>query len=283
MNKLLYLTDDDFQSQQAAKCDLLIHIGLETFKYAVIDNGREQLKALVVLELPDVNSQSGLMSAIENLPESAKQFKFSYNKIKIAFDTFHFTFIPQELYNESEKSGYAKFIQPVLASAPLVNDIKSVNIKNVSAIDSKLHETLNKLFNKPRIFNQASSFVEGIQKINSDRKASSLFIDIHTKHIQIAWINSSKLMFYNIFECVNLDEFNFYLLSLIDQLNIDTGQTRVILSGKTTPDDDYYQRIQKYFSEISLANTRQLVKYPQKFEKVLSQTYFSLISLNLCE
>lgn len=283
MNKLLYLTDDDFQSQQAAKCDLLIHIGLETFKYAVIDNGREQLKALVELELPDVNSQSGLMSAIENLPESAKQFKFSYNKIKIAFDTFHFTFIPQELYNESEKSGYAKFIQPVLASAPLVNDIKSVNIKNVSAIDSKLHETLNKLFNKPRIFNQASSFVEGIQKINSDRKASSLFIDIHTKHIQIAWINSSKLMFYNIFECVNLDEFNFYLLSLIDQLNIDTGQTRVILSGKTTPDDDYYQRIQKYFSEISLANTRQLVKYPQKFEKVLSQTYFSLISLNLCE
>ena len=283
MNKLLHITDDDFQSQQAAKCDLLIHIGLETFSYAVINKSRDQLKALVELEFPAVNSQTELIKVIESLPESIQQFKFSYDKIKIAFDTFHFTFIPQELYNENEESSYAKFIRPALASDLLANNIHSAKIKNISAIDTKLHKALNRLFHKPQIFNQANSFIEGIQKINSDKKASSLFIDIQTKHIQIAWINSSQLMFYNIFECVNLDEFNFYLLSLIDELKIDTEQTRVILSGKTIPEDDFYQRTRKYFSQISFADTRQTVNYPQKFEKVLSQTYFSLISLSLCE
>lgn len=283
MNKLLYLIDDDFQSQQAAKCDLLVHIGLETFQYAIIDNGREQLKALAEFEIPVVHSQIELLTAIENLPESSRQFKYSFNRIKISFDTFHYTFIPVDLYKEENEQEYAKFIGATFESDVMVNTIRSTNIKNVIAIDSQLKQVLNGIFQKPRIFNQATSFIEGIKKTHNKDQASSLFIDINTKHIQLAWLKNSELMFYNTFDCINADEFNYYLLSVLEQLDIDTEQTQVVLSGKVISKDDFHQRVEKYFNRIDFADARLLVKYPERYENISPQAYFSLISLNLCE
>lgn len=283
MNKLLYLIDDDFQSQQAAKCDLLVHIGLETFQYAIIDNGREQLKALAEFEIPAVHSQIELLTAIENLPESSRQFKYSFNRIKISFDTFHYTFIPVDLYKEENEQEYAKFIGATFESDVMVNTIHSTNIKNVIAIDSQLKQALNGIFQKPRIFNQASSFIEGIKKTHNKDQASSLFIDINTKQIQLAWLKNSELMFYNTFDCINADEFNYYLLNVLEQLDIDAEQTQVVLSGKVMSNDDFHQRVEKYFNRIDFADSRLLVKYPERFENVSPQAYFSLISLDLCE
>lgn len=283
MNKLLYLIDDDFQSQQAAKCDLLVHIGLETFQYAIIDNGREQLKALAEFEIPAVLSQIELLTAIENLPESSRQFKYSFNRIKISFDTFHYTFIPVDLYKEENEQEYAKFIGATFESDVMVNTIRSTNIKNVIAIDSQLKQALNGIFQKPRIFNQASSFIEGIKKTHNKDQASSLFIDINNKHIQLAWLKNSELMFYNTFDCINADEFNYYLLNVLEQLDIDAEQTQVVLSGKVMSNDDFHQRVEKYFNRIDFADARLLVKYPERFENVSPQAYFSLISLDLCE
>ena len=283
MNKLFYLSDDEVQSQLAAKCNLLVHIGLETFQYAVIDAARDQIKVLAEFEIPELNGPSDLIKEIENLPESNKLFKYSFNKIKVSFDTFNYTFVPSELYIKEDEDLYGKFVKPLQDSVLLVNHIPSADIKNVGVIDSEMNAAINRIFYNPRIFNQASSFVEGIRKIAAQEKKSSLFIDVHGKHIQTGVLENSQLAFYNIFECTNSDEFNYYLLSIIEQLSIEPEETKIILSGNVSEGDEIYQRVQKYFNIITFADTRHLVKYPEKFVSVPPHLYFSLISLDLCE
>jgi hypothetical protein len=283
MKKLLYLSDDEVQSQQAAKCNLYVNIGLETFQYAVVDHVRDQLKVIAEYEIPQVKNQRDLIKAIENLPEAGKQFKYSFNKIKVSFDTFHYTFIPAELYLKEDEQHYGKFINPGADNDLLVNYIRSADIKNIVAIDPDLSVALNKIFHRPKIFNQATPFLEGIKKISGSNKISRLFIDVHQKHIQIAVFNNSKLAFYNIFDCLNADEFNYYLLSILDQLSVEAEQSDVILSGKISADDELHLRIAKYFKDIQFADSKILLKYPEKLEEVNSHTFFSLISLDVCE
>lgn len=283
MNRLLYISDDEVQSQHAAKCNLLVHIGLDTFQYAVIDHIRDQLKMLAEYEVPAIKSQNDLIRAIESLSESSKEFKYSFNKIKVSFDTFNYTFIPSELYNQGDEEMYKKFISPVSDSNILINNIRSAEIKNIVAIDSSLNNTLNKLFNKPRIFNQATPFVEGIKKISASDKPNSLFIDVNSSHIQVGVLNNNKLLFYNIFDCINADELNYYLLSISKEFKLEATETEVILSGKIAENDELYQRVKKYFGSISFADSKPLVNYPEKFEEVKSHAFFSLMSLDLCE
>ncbi|MHB1177093.1 MAG: DUF3822 family protein [Daejeonella sp.] len=283
MNKLFYLSDEEVQSQLAAKCNLLVHIGLESLQYAVIDAIRDQIRVLAEFEIPALTSPNELIKGIENLPESTKLFKYNFNKIKVSFDTFNYTFVPAELYLPGDESEYAKFVKPAEHSTPLINYIRSVEIKNVGTIDAELNAAINRLFHSPRIFNQASSFVEGIKKIGGGNGESSLFIDVQARHIQTGILKKSELAFYNLFDCISADEFSYYLLCIIEQLGVETKKTQLFLSGKISEADEIYYRIRKYFNRISFTDTRQLIKYGEKLNEVLPHTYFSLISLDLCE
>jgi hypothetical protein len=283
MIKLLHLVDDEFQSQTAAKCDLLIHIGVETIQYTIIDKFREELKALVEYELPVISNQSDLIKAIEGLSECNKEFKYPFNKIKISIDTYQFTFIPDDLYQPDNDQEYAKFIHNTEHSVILCNPIPAAKIKNIIAIHSDLHLALNRIFHHPKIYGQASTFIQGILKNFKQNTEQSLYIDIHQKHIQFAYFKQSELSFYNLFDSINVIEFNYFILNIIESLKVDLDHTAIILSGQVLQNDEYYQRIEKYFKDIQFADSRLIIKHPELFDKVSSQTFFSLLTLDQCE
>ncbi len=284
MIKLLQLVDNSLQSQTAAKCDLLIHIGIGKLQYAIIDKVRDELKALAEYKFPEISNLTDLMLAIETLPETKHEFKYPYNKIRISFDSFKFTFIPEELYESESKQEYAKFINSSASDLIFTNRIRTSKIRNVFAIDSNFNSALNHIFQKPRVYSQASSFVEGIKKTNPDRNGICLFIDFHIDHIQIACLKKSELVLYNILDCINPDEFNYFLLNAIHSLELDVKSTKIIISGDVTEvDDQYYRRILKYFEAPVFADSSLLVNHPELFNRVNPHTYFSLISLNECE
>ena len=283
MNKLLHLSDDDIQSQLAAKYDLLVNISPETFQYAIIDSVLHECKTLVEFEIPPLSTISDLIKAVENLPESHRQFRFAFNKVKIAFNSSNYTFIPESLYLEADQQDYGKYLDLTDASELLVNTISSADIKNVISIDSHLKTALENIFQKPRIYNQAVPFLEGVQKSLEREDELVFFIDVQPKHFQIAFFKDFRLEFYNTFEYANADEFNYFLLSVIQSLEIQLEHTRVIISGKISSSDEIYKRIEKYFDSIRFINSNHLVKYSEKFKEILPHTFSTLFNLDLCE
>ena len=283
MDKLLYFSEDDIQSQLAAKYDLLVNISPETFQYAIIDSVLHVCKTLVEFEIPPLSSTSDLIKAVENLPESHRQFRFAFNKVKIAFNSSNYTFIPESLYLEADQQDYGKYLDLADASELLVNTISSADIKNVISIDSHLKTALENIFQKPRIYNQAVPFLEGVQKSLEREDELVFFIDVQPKHFQIAFFKDFRLEFYNIFEYANADEFNYFLLSVIQSLEIQLEHTQVIISGKISSSDEIYKRIEKYFDSIRFIDSNHLVKYSEKFKEVLPHTFSTLFNLDLCE
>ncbi len=283
MNKLLYLSNGEVQSQLATKCNLLVHIGSDTLRYAIVDSVRDEVKVLAEYDNGKTASVTDLVKAIESLPESTKQFKYSFNKVKVSYDTFNYTFIPAELYAQDDVEVYAKFISIEDNAEVLVTNVRTADLKNVSTIDSRLHQSISRIFHNPKIFNQASSFLEGTKKNLGRDQESALFIDFSDGQFQVVYFKKSKLEFYNTFEFTNPDEFNYYLLFIIKSLSLKTEKTQATISGMITGTDEVYKRIQKYFATVSFADSRSLLKYPEGFEEVSQHTYFSLIALDLCE
>lgn len=283
MIKLFHLFDDDFESQNAAKCDLLIHLGFETFQYAIIDIVRDELKSLAEYQIPDSYNPQDLINSIEKLPEYHREFKFPYHKISLSFDTFKYTLIPESLYNEESLAHYTRFFQSAIPGEVLQNTIKSEQIRNIFSINKDLYTDLNRIFNRPQIYSQSFTFIEGIKKTYKEHLSDSLYIDIHKKHIQLGLFRSSGLVLYNIFDCQNANELNYFILHTIETLQLNAKEVSLILSGRISPDDEYFKRLEKYFNKISFADSRLIVNHSQKFDDLSSHTYFSLICQEQCE
>lgn len=261
----------------------MVHIGPETFQYVIIDHVQNQVKVLAEFELEQANNTTELIKAIEALPESKKQFKYSFNIVKISFDSFDYTFIPADLYVEEDRHDYSKFLSFAGTKEILVNNIPSVEIKNVVAIEPALKDALQRIFQNPKIYNQASPFLEGIQKSITREDDLVCFIDFQPSNFQFGIIKDFRLEFYNTFEYFNADEFNYYLLNIIESLALRVEQTPIVLSGKVSKTDEVYLRIEKYFERIRFIDSEHLTKYSGKFEEVLPHTFFTLFSLDLCE
>lgn len=283
MNKLLYLSDDDVQSQLAAKYDLLVNVGLETFQYAIIDNARAEVKVLAEFEIPNGSNSQDLIKAIEDLPEGSRQFKYSYNSVKLSFYTSQYTFIPSDLYLESNQQDYGKFLGLNSNSEILNSSIRSSQIEVVLAIDTEFSSDLKRIFNKPKIYNQAGPFLEGTIKCLKREDDLVCFIDVQSGNFQVALFKDFSLEFHNCFEYANADEFNYYLLNLIQSLEMEVKKLPVVLSGKVFKTDEIYLRIGKYFENICFNDSENLTKYSEKLEGVLPHTFLTLFSLNLCE
>ena len=283
MNKLLYLSDGEVQSQLATKYSLLVHIGLETFQYVIIDEMHDQVKVLAEFEMPNITGPMEIIKAIEGLAESNRHFKFIYNSVKISFDTIDYTFIPADLYAEENRQDYRNYLNLTGSSDILVNNISSLEIKNVVAIDRELNAALHRIFQKPKVYNQATPFLNGIQQNINREDDLVCFINIQERHFQVGLLKKFKLEFYNSFEYANADEFNYYLLNIIESLALQIEETPIVLSGKISETDEIYQRIKKYFPNIRFITSEYLKNFSDKLEEVLPHTYFALFSIGLCE
>lgn len=280
MNTHIHLVDPNFQSQHSGKCDLHIHIGQNMIKYAVIDKGREQVKALVAASLKAGDSE---ITEADDFLTDNKLGSLHFRKVKISVETTKFTFIPNELYAEQDKLNYSRFIGPQQETDVIQNDIKKLKLKNISAVDSALQDLLKSHFRQPQLLSQADPFITGTRMLYANRTETVIYLNISLPTFEAAVIKEGRLLFYNLFGCSTPDEFNYFILLMLEQLNLDPAESEIIIAGDISRGDEYYQRLEKYFSNIVFAGTSKLVMLTGIFSEIEPHRHFSLFALGLCE
>ena len=271
-----YLKDENFESQHAEKCDLFVELSPARISYAIVDDVSNQLQ---VLFSSRIASNILILDKLDTLFNTHTELQLPFRQIKIGLQTSQFTFIPDELFDPSLVKEYAKFTQ----SGTHINDIKSAGIKNVVTIELERQEALQTRFHQAQFFSQADSFIAGMDSMIDGNGGTSFGLNVQSETIEVAVFDSDRLRFYNLFDCVNADEFNYFLLTIVKELNLDPAQTKILLAGAIEKNDAYYQRIQKYFQDIHFLNTRQLLVQSDLTDQLAPHLFFSLISLNLCE
>ena len=273
----IHLVDQDFLPKHSEKCNLLVRISDEKLSYSVLNQNDKQLKALVETAINP--TLQGLKAAIAMEP----LLQASYKKVKISIETSKFTFIPAEIYSEVDLASYAIFTYPLAKSTILVRSILSAGIKNISAIDEGLLDYLLAYFNDPLIVNQVNPLTEAALHLYPKSRQNRLFLQFNNSSFEALLIKTGQIEHYNLFKIETSEEFNYFLLAIINEFELSYANTDIVISGEITHDDDYCSKIQKYFSAISFADTSVLMRRTERFQHITAHQFFSLFSLNLCE
>lgn len=283
MDQLLHISEEDLQSQQAPKCELLLHIGSQTLQIAVADNNREELRSIAEYQLPAGKSLTEICRMIAGLPEAGRQFRFPFNRIRVAVSGKKFTFIPTELYEPSHLEDYVKFLQAGSEAKVLDKEIRIAGIHNISVLHEAGYAALQELFDRPQVNHQASSFIEGILYYSTQMPQSGstrLFVDVEAESFQIAAVKEGRLLFYNMFEVANAEEIMYYTLGLCSEFDVQGAE--LILSGKVEQGDPLHRMLRESFSTVEMAESSVFTKIPDAFVKVPAHRYFSLLSMLRC-
>lgn len=276
--KKIQLGHDLFEYEKSSISDLLVSISENNISYAIINKEEELLQVLVDVEISLTTEE-----AIHDLIENDTLLKLPYRKIKVCINTQDFTFIPQALYSDLSLPLYSRFTDAVDHHDVLINTIRPARIKNVFSVPATLKNKLTDVFAVPQVFNQATVFIEGIRRIFRESDDDALFLNLQYAKLQLAIINRKGLKYYNMFDCNTADDLNYFLLLIIQKVELNLTSTSITISGEISVDSNYYDRIKKYFNEIIFSDSKRIINQSAVFNKLSSHAYFALLSINVCE
>lgn len=116
----------------------------------------------------------------------------------------------------------------------------------------------------------SGKFLVDYGMINS--KNDEIYINLMHQKLEVCVLSNGEFIFYNLFETKTKEDFLFYILYTLNQLNISPNTVSLYAFGDILNSPDFYETLQKYVRHISF----------NEADKQLGQ-YFTLYKLFECE
>jgi len=268
----ILLVDPEFDPNTASDCNLLLKITADSFSYAIIDRNSKQLKAVF-----DEQECGDIVSSLTLALKQDVYLRLSFKDIKVSVYTVNTISIPNELYAEADLDVYAKFFTEEQSNTLYTQPENKFGFTSIFNLQVFVEDMLNTYLINAKRFEQNAPVLALAPASN----ANSLLLDFTVGSVNALLIKEEKMIFQNTYEISNAEEFNYYLVLMIQELQLDTNTT-VLLSGIIHENDAIYTCLSSYFNTISFNLPPAADIDYAILEDMPAHYYSSLLALDLC-
>jgi hypothetical protein len=270
----ILLVDPKFDPNTAADCDLLIKIGPDSFSYAIIDKSCNQVKAVY-----DQQECEDAGAALSAKLKSDNYLGLSFKAVKVAVYTKNSIAIPDELFDPAGLNQYAGYFPGEQSLTLYVQPLADYGFTSIFNLSEFIEDTLSASLTSSKRYDHSAPLLA----LAKGKTSISLLLDFTARSFNATYVNEGQLVFQRCFQTENAEEFNYYLLLIINQLKMDAAQTVVHLSGIIHLDDANYQCISKYFRDIHFSKSVSNEMNDRILDDMPAHYYSTLLALDLCE
>lgn len=271
-NNSILLLDPSFDPATASACNLLIKVGQDSFSYAIINKETQQVNAV----FDEQECEDGLQKLSERL-KTDPYLTLPYQKVKVAVHTPNVIAVPNDLYHEATLANHTPYFIGSHTGSLYQQSHSHFGFTTVFALSKAAEDTLNS-FNLSQLF----TLDAGLLALAANIGENGLLIDFTANSFQVLYLKNQQVVFQQNYEIENLDEFNYYLLLMINQLGIAPKETPLFLSGIVHEGDERYNCLSKYFVQLQFINGQTALNQGI-LDDLPSHYYSNLLALDQCE
>ncbi|RBQ02929.1 DUF3822 family protein [Pedobacter miscanthi] len=265
-NNSLLLVDPNFKADASANCHLLLKITNDSFSYAVVSRDTEEINIIF-----DKQGCEDVQQDLKSAFATDKYLSLNYGAIKAAVHTSNFIFIPDEWFDDENLAVYAQYLGSDAKVYTKHN--KALGFNTVFCLNDEVKTNLPE---KADLFPHSEPLVALFNHLADE----ALLIDFTAVSFNVLYTRDKKIVFQNHYESETAEEFNYFLLLMIEQLGLNDS-IPVYIQGIINEDDEHYNCLLKYFNQLYFffpagkQNSELLADMPKH--------YFSgLLALDLC-
>jgi Protein of unknown function (DUF3822) len=256
-------SDNTLNLDQAYYYTLLLLIDTDTFAYAVVY--KTKLMAY---------GDHYPLSELAEPKQLQEILSVSYKKIIIGYTGTGFTLVPHQIFNQEHIAELGKLLdvkenEKVLAQ---VLDDKNYAVYKVPAQQLALVDRLN--------FKNIVFAGKALIKVISQSRPlnTNLYLNVIGQQGEFIYFRDELLRFYNRFEFKSSGDLAYYSALVMNELDLQTANTSLLLSGSINAADELYKHLSNFFPQTGF-NTIPLLEMPQQ---IPSQQILALAGLLLC-
>jgi hypothetical protein len=272
----ILLEDPGFDPVSALNCNLLLKITADSFSYAIVNTLEDKVK--VVYDCQDFQpTEHNLSATILSDP----YLSLLFSRVKIGSFTTNTIAVPEEIYSHEIEVPYFDYFTDLDRYSSTLHSASYTgqDFKSMFLLPNAVEAIIKSHWREADAYEQSASLLV----LNQTSKAQHFFLDFTAGSFHAMLLNDGKMIFQNVFQVENPEEFHYYFLLLIKQLKISTNDTKVSASGILNEGDEQHRILLKYFPEVTLCSPSESSIHNSILEDMPPHYFTSLLALNLCE
>lgn len=264
-------TEDKIQKE------LSIQISLSGLSFCILNTKTHTIDFLKKFPTSTKKTPFQILDKLQILFKEQEQFNQKFDNVTIVYVNEISTVVPNALFKEEFLADYLKFNSKILKTDFISYDeIKAINAVNVYVPYVNINNYIYDRFGSFTYKHFSTVLIENLQKIETSKTDQKIYINVNSSHFEIISFRNNDLIFYNTFEYSTKEDFIYYLLFTIEQLNLNPEILELIFLGEINITDDLYKIAYKYIRNVSFG--KHLKDYNYKDTTIPIHYNFTLLN-----
>lgn len=284
MTTPVFFIDKSFDAQNISNYHLSLQIFLKGFSFSLLDRQKNKFVALGHYHYPPLVSYSKALELLEEKFQENGLLALPFVHTKVLFDTPKYTFIPSSFFDEATKEELFKFNHSLERNECLITNYLFSNSNYVVfSIPNYIKKWVEEKMPNAKIYHQSVPFVEEIMlNTKAIGQQDTIYTNIHHSFIDIAFIKNSSLQLFNSFDIQSMNDFQYFLLNIYDQLKISPTDVPIVFSGFVRKNDEKVEQIKKFIKHLRFFSKPLHFHYSFHFENVEEHYFTNMLNLYQC-
>lgn len=277
--------DKSFLESNTGDYYLSLQLGKRSLSFTVFNPGAKKYVVFDSYTFNDVKLNEDVSNIFEHVLNEKKWLNNRFQKVVFLIDHQFSTLIPPPLFIEDKADMYLKFNHPVEeAQITCFNKLNNAHIINVFCISKALNDLLGKLWTNIQLYHCSSAIIESLS-INYKNKigANSLFLNVRDEGFDLIYFKNKKLHFHNMFRYHTKEDFMYFLLSAIEELQLNPEEVELVISGNIDKSSIIYEMIFRYIRSSKFIERNDSYGYTYLLDGLMGHKHYTLFNAQQCE
>lgn len=258
--------------------ELSIQISLSGLSFCTLQRETNTIVALKQVSFDKKLNPIELLDQLKHVFNTDDTLQNSFNRVFVIHDNELSTLVPKPLFSEDCLADYLKFNSKILKSDFITYDDIPVNDSvNVYVPYININNFIYDKFGTFTFKHISTILVEQLLLIEKHSNIPKIYINVSTNHFEMIVINNSKLVLYNTFDYNTKEDFIYYILFTVEQLELNPETFHLIFTGDIDTKDELYIIAYKYIRFVFLGNREDSFKYNNAAQPSTNHSNFALI------
>jgi len=278
------LASIDLRSSFSRNYQISIELSLDGFSYCLLDSERFQYQVLESYVFKEVTSYEDLSRIAEFLVDISPIKSIPHQRISLIFKNNQSCMVASPLFIDSEKGSYFNFHHSLKDGHEIYADkLNNLSAYNVYSLPVVIVEKFKSLFPEIRIRHYSSTLIENLcYYYKAGFFHQNVVLHVQDKHFEILLFEESKLILYNTFPYSTWEDLLYYVLYVLEQLEITPEKSDVLILGEIAMDSNSFQNIKSFMHSVDFGGRTDFFKYDHVFDDLPHHFYFNLLNVNAC-
>ena len=246
-----------------SKRKLSIQFSLDGFSFCTTNTHNEVLEFSSYTFSKTKNSPELVLEKLQDIFKKEKSLQYDFETVTVIHQNNLNTLVPNEYFKEDALKSYLKYsIKTIATDLITFDELDFMNSKNVYIPYVNINNFLFQNFGEFEYKHYSSVLLEKLFSIASNDVCC--YIHVSKSTFDIVIIKNSNLQFFNIFEYRTKEDFMYYVLFTLEQLELSTEETLVSVLGDIEEDSDLFRLMYTYIRNIDFLSSKNAVFNNQK-------------------